>query len=133
MSQENVELARQAYEALNRTDLEWWLDHITEDFEFHPRLGFADMASVFRGKEGCSRFVQMWEEAWEHSTVRVERIEELDDGIVALVTLEGTGRGSGVEVSVRMAHVATITEGRVSKVVSYGSWAEALEAVGLRE
>jgi ketosteroid isomerase-like protein len=119
---------------LNRTDVGWWLDHITEDFEFHPGLGLADMGdSVFRGEEGIRRFVQMWEDAWEHHTISVERIEELDDGILALVTVEGRGRGSGVEVSVRMAHVATITEGRASKVVSYGSWDEALEAVGLRE
>ena len=133
MSQENVEVARQAYEAWNRGDLAWLLDHMTEDFEFQTGLGFADLDAVYRGKEGWRRFAQTWQEAWEHITVRVERIEDLDDGIVALLTFDGTGRGSGVEVSVRVGHVATVTEGRMSKLVSIAGWEEALEAVGLRE
>jgi ketosteroid isomerase-like protein len=133
MSQENVEVARQAYEAWNRGDLEWLLDHMTEDFEFQTGLGFADLDAVYHGKEGWRRFAQTWQEAWEHITVRVERIEDLDDGIVALLTFDGTGRGSGVEVSVRVGHVATVTEGRMSKLVSIPGWEEALEAVGLRD
>jgi ketosteroid isomerase-like protein len=133
MSQENVEVARQAYEAWNRGDLEWLLDHMTEDFEFQTGLGFPDLDAVYRGKEGWRRFAQTWQEAWEHITVRVERIEDLDDGIVVLLTFDGTGRGSGVEVSVRVGHVATVTEGRMSKLVSIAGWDEALEAVGLRE
>ena len=133
MSQENVEVARQAYEAWNRGDLGWLLDHMTEDFEFQTGLGFADLDAVYRGKEGWRRFAQTWQEAWEHITVRVERIEDLDDGIVALLTFDGTGRGSGVEVSVRVGHVATVTEGRMSKLVSSAGWEEALEAVGLQE
>jgi ketosteroid isomerase-like protein len=133
MSQENVEVARQAYEAWNRGDLGWLLDHMTEDFEFQTGLGFADLDAVYRGKEGWRRFAQTWQEAWEHITVRVERIEDLDDGIVALLTFDGTGRGSGVEVSVRVGHVATVMEGRMSKLVSIAGWEEALEAVGLRE
>src|SRR5436190_16312730 len=104
MSQENVELARQAYQAWNRGDLEWFLDHMTDDFEFRPGLGFSDLDAVYRGKEGWSRFAETWHEAWEDITVRVQRIEDLDDGIVALLTFDGRGRGSGVEVSVRVGH-----------------------------
>src|SRR3954468_15385574 len=133
MTQKNIGLARQAYEAWNRGDLEWFLDHMTEDFEFRPGLGFSDLESVYRGKEGWRRFAETWREAWEHITVRVERIEDLGDRIVALLTFDGTGRGSGVEVSVRVGHVATVTEGRMSKLVSIAGWDEAREAVGLRE
>jgi ketosteroid isomerase-like protein len=133
MSDENVDLARQAYEAWNRGELEWLLDHMTEDFEFRPGLGFSDIDPVIRGKEGWRRFAETWREAWEDITVTVGRIEDLDDRIVALLTFAGTGRGSGVEVSVRVGHVATVTEGRVSKLVSITGWEEALEAVGLSE
>jgi len=133
MSQENVELTRQAYEAWNNGDLDWMLDHMTEDFEFRPGLGFSDIDAVVRGKDGWRRFAEMWREAWEDITVRVERIEDLDDRIVALLIFDGRGLGSGVEVSVRVGHVATVTEGRVSKLVSIGSWDETLEAVGLRQ
>jgi ketosteroid isomerase-like protein len=133
MSQENVELARQAYESWNRGDLEWFLDHMTEGFEFWPGLGFSDLSPVYHGKEGWRQFAATWREAWEDITVRVERIEDLDDRIVALLTFDGKGRGSGVEVSVRVGQVATVSKGRVSKLVSFPDWAEALEAAGLTE
>ena len=133
MSLETVELTRQAYEAWNEGDLDWMLDHMTEDFEFQPGLGFSDLDAVIRGKEGWRRFAETWREAWEDITVRVERIEELDDRVVALLTFDGRGRGSGVEVSLRVGHVATVRDGRLSKLVSNASWDEALEAVGLSE
>jgi ketosteroid isomerase-like protein len=105
---------------------------MTEDFEFRPGLGFSDLDAVYRGKEGWRRFAEVWQEAWEDITVRVERIEEVDDRIVALLTFDGKGRGSGVEVSLRVGHLATVTEGRVAKLVTIADWDEALEAAGLR-
>ena len=133
MSEANVDLTRQAYATWNTGDLEWLLDHITDDFEFQPGLGFSGLNTVIRGKEGWRQFAETWREAWEDITVKVERIEDLGDRIVALLTFDGRGRGSGVEVSLRVGHVATVREGRLSKLVSIASWDEALEAVGLRE
>ena len=133
MSQEDVELTRRAYEAWNDGDLDWMLDHMTEDFEFRPGLGFADIDAVVRGKDGWRRFSEMWREAWEDITVSVERIEDLDGRIVALLTFDGRGKGSGVEVSIRVGQVATVREGQVSKLTSIAGWDEALEAVGLSE
>jgi ketosteroid isomerase-like protein len=131
MSQENVDLTRQAYATWNAGHLEWLLDHMTDDFELHPGLGFSDLSTVMRGKEGWRRFAETWREAWEDITVKVERIEDLDDRIVALLTFDGRGRGSGVEVSLRVGHVASVRDGQLSKLESFASWDEALEAVGL--
>ena len=133
MSQENVDLTRQAYATWNTGELEWLLDHMTDDFEFQPGLGFSDLNTVIRGKEGWRQFAETWREAWEDITVKVERIEDLGDRIVALLTFNGRGRGSGVEVSLRVGHVATVRDGRLSKLVSIASWDETLEAVGLSE
>ena len=106
---------------------------MTDDFEFEPGLGFSDLNTVIRGKEGWRQFAETWREAWEDITVKVERIEDLGDRIVALLTFNGRGRGSGVEVSLRVGHVATVREGRLSKLVSIASWDETLQAVGLSE
>ena len=133
MSEANVDLTRQAYATWNTGDLEWLLDHMTDDFEFQPGLGFSGFNTVIRGQEGWRQFAETWREAWEDITVKVERIEDLGDRIVALLTFDGRGRGSGVEVSLRVGHVATVREGRLSKLVSIASWDETLEAVGLRE
>ena len=133
MSQANVELTRQAYATWNTGELEWLMDHMTDDFEFQPGLGFSDLSTVIRGKDGWRQFAETWREAWEDITVKVERIEDLGDRVVALLTFNGRGRGSGVEVSLRVGHVATVREGRLSKLVSIASWDETLQAVGLSE
>jgi ketosteroid isomerase-like protein len=86
VSQENVELTRLAYEAWNNGDLDWMLDHMTEDFEFRPGLGFADIDPIIRGKDGWRRFSEMWHEAWEEITVRVERLAPLRAGQVSKLT-----------------------------------------------
>jgi ketosteroid isomerase-like protein len=133
MSQENVELMRQAYEAWNRGEPDWLLNHMTEDFEFSAGLGFSDIDAVYRGKEGWRNFIEIWHDAWAEITVRVERIEDQEDRLVALLIFDGRGRGSGVEVSLRVGQVATVRGAKVSKLVSTPSWSEALEAVGLSE
>ncbi len=110
---------------------DWLLDHMTEDFEFWAGLGFSGLDAVYRGKEGWRRFIEIWNDAWAEITVSVERIEDLDDRLVALLTFDGTGRGSGAKVSLRVGQVATVTGTKISKLVSTPSWEEALEAVGL--
>ena len=124
---------RHAYEAWNRGELDWLLDHMTEDFEFWAGLGFSDLDAVYRGKEGWRRFIEIWHDAWAEITVRVERIEDLEDRLVALLTFDGRGRGSGVEVSLRVGQLATVRGTKVSKLASTPSWGEALKAVGLSE
>jgi ketosteroid isomerase-like protein len=59
MSRENVELVRQRYEAWNRGDREWLLDHIATpaDGEFRTEERFPDTGAVYRGREG---FTQPW-------------------------------------------------------------------------
>jgi hypothetical protein len=56
MSDENVELVREGYEAWNRGDLDWPLDHITPDYEFRTAQLFPDTEAVYRGREGLRQF-----------------------------------------------------------------------------
>jgi ketosteroid isomerase-like protein len=129
VSTETLELARQAYDAWNRGDLDWVLDHMTEDFEFRPGLGFADLDDVYAGKEGWRRFSRTWSEAWDEITVTVNRIEDLGDRLVVLLTFDGRGRGSGVQVSLRVGQVATVRGNLLSKLESSMGWDEALRGV----
>ena len=52
MSEENAELVRQGYEAWNRGDLEWLLEHVTPDYEFWTEQLFPDTEALYRGREG---------------------------------------------------------------------------------
>jgi ketosteroid isomerase-like protein len=53
MSEENVELVRQGYEAWNRGDLEWLLEHVTPDYEFWTEQLFPDTEARAKQPAGC--------------------------------------------------------------------------------
>ena len=117
MSEENLELARQGYDAWNRGDADWLMEHMTEDVEVEPLRGVGEFDKVYNGHEGWKQFWEGWREAWSTIEVRVERMEDMgDQGALALLTFEGVGRGSGAEVSMAVSHWLTFREGQVSAV-----------------
>ena len=50
MSKKNVELARAALDAFNRGDLDWLLERIDDDFEFHWTRSCSPLAGIYRGR-----------------------------------------------------------------------------------
>jgi ketosteroid isomerase-like protein len=133
MSDENVELVRQGYEAWNRGDLEWLLDHFTADSEFRTAQALPDTDAVYRGREGFREFWNTVREPWETFQMEVERLEPIgDDRVLALLWFHGIGR-QGVEVTRKFAHLVTIEDRMVSQFVNFAEWQEALEAAGLSE
>jgi ketosteroid isomerase-like protein len=132
MSKENVEVVRTAYEAWNRGDLHWTLDHVTPDFEFRTTHLFPDTEDVYWGREGMKRFWKTFRGPWETLLIEVERIEPIDDRVLALLQFHGRGR-NGLEVTLEYAHLFTVENGMVALIVGFASWQEALEAAGLSE
>ena len=133
MSQENVELVRQGYEAWNRGDLEWQLDHIAPDHEFQTAQLFPDTEAVYRGRRGWRQFWNTFREPWETLLVEVQRIEPIgEDRVLALYRFHGRGR-DGVEVALEYANLITIENGLATRNVAFADWDQALEAAGLSE
>jgi hypothetical protein len=55
-------------------------------------------------------FWKTWRDAWETVTIRVERVEDLGDDVLVLVTFDGVGRGSGASYpcpSAKSGHLGT--------------------------
>ena len=136
MSQENVEVVRRLYEAIGRGDSATVLALYHPDVECDvsrsplPRLIGGD---GFRGHDGLRRFFRERAEAWENIEDNCEQLIDAGTDVLALVTVRGRGRTSGIEVETAMTGVWTIRDGKIVRVVWFGSHDEALEAVGLRE
>ena len=130
MSEENVELVRDAYEAWNRDDLDWFIARIAPDYEMWPIPDFLDLEEVYRGPEGWRDFWTTWRDAWEDIALRVERIEDVGEGVLGMVTFDGKGRGSGVEVSLNVGHIFKLRDGMFVRFDAFPSWDEALKAAG---
>lgn len=61
----------------------------------------------------------------------MEELLDAGDAVVALIRSTAVGRGSGVEVQERIAHVAWMRDGTPYRVKVFTDRARALEAAGL--
>ncbi|MEA2347328.1 MAG: SnoaL-like domain [Thermoleophilaceae bacterium] len=133
MSQENVEVVMRIINAYNKGDLETMLEYISPEFEFQPSGRFMDTKDIYRGRKGWIDFWEMFQAAWERISIETVRVEDLGDRVLYLGTFRGRGRQSGVETTTEAAMIHTLRDRQFIRTVTYATWAEALEAVGLSE
>ena len=138
MSQENVEIVRQVFDAAARGDTATVLRLYAPTVEFDStRSPFPNLVGegrVYRGHVDLRTFFQERSEHMEALTDDCEELIDAGDQVVSVVVTRGRGRRSEVEVtSPRYAAVWTIQNGKIVRVVWLPTRAEALEAVGLRE
>jgi ketosteroid isomerase-like protein len=130
MSQENVELAREALEYFIRTGEPQW-ESIDADVEVYDH-DIPD-AGTYRGHQGYATWLADWGEAWSDFYMEAKRWIGADDKVVIVFELTAKGKASGVEVKRRDAMVLTIRDGKTVRLDYYNNESQALEAVGLKE
>ena len=131
MSQKNVELSHQAYDAVNRRDLGALLRLMDADVEAVPIL--AGMEGDYHGHAGIRRFWKNLLDAFPDFAAEVVEVRDL--GNETLMTLRTRGHGSDTGAPFEMP-LWSVARWRREKCVwwrSYAVRAEALEAVRLRD
>jgi ketosteroid isomerase-like protein len=132
MSEENVEVARQATEAFDRRDRAAWLALHDENVEAIPIRDWPE--PEVRGSEGYWDFLVKMVDAWD--PVPFGEAEYTDAGANKVLIHQRTefrGRESGVGVDFEYWIVATIRQGKTRRVQWFVDRADALEAAGLSE
>ena len=134
MSEENVEIVRQAIEAAEREDWKRLGELIDPDVEMHGTVGGLEEGRVAHGlPEIRSSFEASDLEAWEERRLEPQRFLHTGDLVVVLMHEYRRGKGSGIEVETDTAVVFTVRQGRVMRVQGYMDQADAIEAAGLSE
>ena len=136
MSQENVEVLRQALEAWQRDDFEAFLLRTHPEIEWQAVLQrlVEGLASAYHGHEGMRRLWDDYRTDFEGFEAEAEKIRDVgDDRVVLLGRIRFRGSASGAETESPFAAVQTIRDGKIFRSVDYLSHAEALKAVGLEE
>jgi ketosteroid isomerase-like protein len=133
MSQEDVEIVREIWEADRRRDLDAVRAAYASDVEWEDNTGLWGDWGTARGPDGIEAAWRRWYEAFED--VRFEWGEVADAGGDVIVTYRthGRGRGSGVVVDQAITLLWTLRAGKVVHIRAYPDRAEALKAAGLRE
>jgi ketosteroid isomerase-like protein len=132
MSQENVEVLRKSYEAWNRGDRDAAFKFLEPEFEVQLPEGGMNVGS-FQGREGATKLFEDYLEVFDFFHMEPEEFFEAGDRIVVFVRTPGRGKGSGVEVEFRPAHVWTMRAGKALRLEVFPERQKALEAVGLSE
>jgi ketosteroid isomerase-like protein len=132
VSQENVEVATQAIDAFNGSDVDAFAALTTSDFEWSPSM-VAIEGETFLGREGIERYFGSLDTAWEKFHVHRGQFRDAEDLVVMLGRLEGRGKGSGVPVDSSLGMVFDFRGGTISRIRGYLDHAEALRAAGLSE
>ncbi len=131
MSQQNVELARQAYDALNERDLDAFLGLMDADVEAFPRV--VAIEGAYHGHDGIRRWWGELDDFLPDIALKIVGSRDLGDVTLATVRMRGRGAGSDTPLDETLWSAAEWRAGKCVWWGNYGTEAEALEAVGLRE
>jgi uncharacterized protein len=133
MSQENVEIVRQAIDAYNREAFEEAIAWMDPEIEWDMSRVEVPDPEVYRGFDGLQTFHNVWKESWEWLELEPQDFIETGEQVVTLVRQIGRGRLSGAEVEQRFAQLWTLRDGKIVRMEMYPDKESALEAAGLRE
>jgi ketosteroid isomerase-like protein len=132
MSQENVEILRRGYEALQRGEpLAEFLDpEIEWDVSAYPGL---DMPVRGKGRDNYLRLMDRYVRAWLNYDVTPKELIDAGDDVVVVMHETIQARGTEMPIERDLFVVWTVREGRGMRTRTYRTKREALEAAGLSE
>ena len=134
MSQENVEVVREMYEAFARGGLDRYMEHFTDDVVYRAVAGAPDEPDLINGRDAVRAWLQDWIDMFDG--FRMEPVELIDAGgdtVVAVERFGGHAKLSGVETDQIIGDVITIRNGKIARGHEYATREQALEAAGLSE
>ncbi len=130
MSEENVEIARQAAHAFNARDMDRFLGLMDPEIEFRSVFE----RKTYRGLAGMVQWTEDLDATIDELHSEDDRfLEAGEDRVVYLYRIVGTGTGSGVPVSRKFAILWRLRDGKLFKGEVYLDQTLALEAAGLSE
>jgi ketosteroid isomerase-like protein len=135
MSEEDVQIVRRVFDALERPDAgvrALW--HPDVEFDVSRDIwGALVGGGRYRGVEGVRSWMLDLYSAWETMDLNCDELIDAGEHVIAVLSVRGRGRVSGIELEYRPAGVWTLRQGKIVRVVWLPTRDEALDAVGLRE
>jgi ketosteroid isomerase-like protein len=134
MSQENVNIVREAFESFLAGDEEKTAQLLDPEVEFHGTVGGLQEGQIAHGQSEIDQTFESEDlEAWEERRLEPEEFIDAGDDVVVLLHEYRRGKGSGVELETETAVVVAVSGGRVVRIQGYMDRGAALEAAGLRK
>jgi ketosteroid isomerase-like protein len=125
----NADLLRPIYE-------EWSRGNFRQDFDVYDRhmeWGWSDefpgLAGVYEDRRDPNPRLHSWLSEWEQWRVEVDDYLEFGDHVVVLASYHGRGKGSGVEIHQKGAHVFALRDGKVVRLEIFADRGKAIASL----
>jgi ketosteroid isomerase-like protein len=129
VSEDNVRVVREIYEAFSRGDRAAVLSRADPAIRCYDRPARPD-PSVYEGHEGLARFMDTDREVFDEVSYVPRDFIDAGPYVVVPITQSGKGRHSAAKVDERIVNVWRLRGGRCVELRVYSTTAEALDAVG---
>jgi ketosteroid isomerase-like protein len=135
MSEKNAALARQAIDALNRSDFDSLLAFLSPDVVWEALEGVSGIGELYRGRAEVREWIALMLKNMEEGIhAEIEQMAELgDDRVFIGLVLTARRRGSGVPFEYRTWQIVWFADGLITRRQVFWTRAEALKTAGLRE
>jgi ketosteroid isomerase-like protein len=115
LAEEHRHALERFYAAFNARDEPRILDEIHPEIEFESRFAQAG-GTTYRGREGVRGWLADLGHAWEYIDVELHETVERDGRTIALITLHGKGRASGIELHEPTVHELSWRDGKLASL-----------------
>jgi ketosteroid isomerase-like protein len=132
MSQQNIEIVRQAMDAFNRGDLERSVEPLAPNVAWHDQRELPG-ARVHHGPESVLAHLRSVTDDMPDYHFELEAVRDVGDRVMVSAVVSARGRTSGAAVKRETFTVYTFDGEQITRVEIFGSEDEALEAAGLQQ
>ena len=132
MSQENVELADEVFDAVTRRDLSRLIELTDPEIEWYSFFALGE-EGVYRGHDRTRQYFSDLDDAWEILRPEVDDTLHVGQVVVLVGRIRYRGKSSGVETESHVGWMLKFREGRLICFRAFREPEQAFEAVGLSE
>ncbi len=131
MAESNVQVVEFALDALNRRDVDAFLEHAEPDVVQDWSRALGPQQGTYRGRDEVARFLQSWWDAFDESVIIVDELIDAGDQVITVFHGRQRGRSSGIEVEGPGAVLLwSLRDGKIVSATLYQERGDALEALG---
>ena len=128
-TEEDVALLQEGFDAYNRGDLTFALEHAADDIEVHTDPGLLN-SGTYHGRDEFEQWMREWFEAWSEIAIEIGKTEIFDDRFLLVESRQrGVGAGSGVPVEMDLFQLVEVRGGKLARFHLYPDRPRALAAI----
>lgn len=131
MSEQDIEIVRAQFEAVNDRDFERAMDLYADDVVLVVHPGFGLETGTFEGKEAVGQWFGQWFRAFDADfRFEIDEAREIGEAIFLHANFGGVGRSSGAAVHSDAAYLYEVRDRKVVRAQIFKTRDDALEAAG---